>query len=70
MSSDDYYMIRKRDGRYAVDMGFASDEDTPEAGRDGIWFRRLGQAVAYARERHSEYGPYFDSDCQREIDAL
>lgn len=64
MSADNYMLVRKVNGRYAVTMEFAS-EDAPgpvqfEPDEDGVmrtaWFDALEPAIHHAASEWTEYG--------------
>lgn len=68
MSADNYMLIRKIGGRFAVTMEFASDDEPGsvqyEPDEDGImqtrWFDTAEDALTYARSEWTEYGIEFD----------
>ena len=61
MSSDNGYIVFKRNGQYHVTMYFASDEKTVLPERGEAVFEKLEEALQYATESYSEYGPSIDS---------
>jgi hypothetical protein len=54
MSADNYYLIRKYDGRYVLSLGFYSEEGEPPILDDAPRFDDLGEALEYAAWRYSE----------------
>jgi hypothetical protein len=73
MSSDNYYIIRKHPIRgFAIVMGFASDDDTPQARRSDRIFDSVDQAISEIEaddqypmdsEYYSEYGWHVHPEC-------
>ena len=56
VSSDNYYLIWKRDGKFHVGMFFMSDEEVGELGDGEVQFDSLEDAFLYSEQHYSEYG--------------
>jgi hypothetical protein len=68
MSSDNFYLVRKRsDGKFAAVMGFASDDytetDGPEIRPTDPAFDTALQALDWAFDQWSEYGADLHPEC-------
>lgn len=64
MSSDNYWLITKKNGQFYMTMEFASDESGREINLDGLTpFDSLEAAMNAANEEYTEYGvSYVDLD--------
>ena len=62
MSSDNYYQVWRRNGKFYVSMEFMSDETVkfdPECARE---FDTLDEAIEYAGSEYSEYGIFVEGE--------
>lgn len=64
MSSDNFYLIWKKDGKYGVQMEFMSDDGPYEHRATAVLFDTLEAAVSHASSEYSEYGVYFDESAR------
>lgn len=65
MSSNNFYRIMKIYDQYAVEMGWAEDDDGLDDVPDehAIWFDTLDDAMEYVGGQYSEYGmTYVDNN--------
>jgi hypothetical protein len=68
MSADNYYLVGKHPlGGYAVEMGFASDDEVPEITEKSLRFETLREAELYESEHYAEYGFHYTEEVQKEL---
>jgi hypothetical protein len=63
VSADNYYRVSRAGSKFAVTMGFASDDEEVQAGSRSVIFDTLQEAVSYAQSEYAEYGYHIDPDC-------
>jgi hypothetical protein len=64
MSADNFYLIRVHpDGGFAAVMGFASENDMPEATSNLERFIELEDALVWAADEYTEYGVDIHPEC-------
>ena len=65
MSADNFYLIRRHPlGGFAAVMGFASDDNEPQARESDDRYATVGEAVVAASEGYSEYGVSVHEECR------
>lgn len=65
MSADNYFLIRVHpNGGFAAVMGFASDENVPEARPDHEQYSTIEAALFAADDEYSEYGVSVHEECR------
>lgn len=82
MSADNYFLIRRANGRFGVSMESASDDDghvsavghlttpCPIDHPSLVWFDSHDEAIAYGDSQYSEYGIYDESEVDSSRDTF
>lgn len=70
MSADNYFYIRKHEGRYAVTQEWMSDSGPSPVGSLAKFYSSIGEAYFWANQEEAEYGVRWSEELGKELDGI